>query len=72
MNLAKNHDFEEFSFQELVNSGQQMLTKVALLKNMMFQLSKSVPHVILKVLQQIISFSKDWPFFEGEMCMKNQ
>ena len=23
VNLAKNHDFEEFSFQELVNSGQQ-------------------------------------------------
>ena len=47
MNLAKNHDFEEFSFQELVNNGQQMLTKVFLLKNMMSQLSKTVPEVIL-------------------------
>ena len=47
MNLAKNHDFEEFSFQELVNSGQQMLTKVVLVKNMMSQLSKTVPYLIL-------------------------
>ena len=47
MNLTKNHDFEEFSFQELVNNGQQMLTKVILLKNMMSQLSKTVPEAIL-------------------------
>ena len=53
MNLAKNHDFEELSFQELVNNGQQMLTKVVLVKNMMSQLSKTVPEVILSFLQQL-------------------
>ena len=35
MNLAKNHDFTEFSFYQmnLVHSGQQMLNKVVLVKN---------------------------------------
>ena len=47
MNLAKNHDFTEFGFYQIVNSGSQMLTKVALVKNMMSQLSKTVSEVIL-------------------------
>ena len=39
MNLAKNHDLTEFSFHQknLVHSGQQMLTKVALVKNVVTQ-----------------------------------
>ena len=59
MNLAKNHDFEEFSFQELVNSGQQTLTKVALVKNMMFQFSETVPDVILSFPEHFKIF---WTF----------
>ena len=58
MNLTKNHDFEEFSFQELVNNGQQMLTKVALVRNMMSQLSKTVPDVILSSSKHFLFFRK--------------
>ena len=63
MNLAKNHDFEEFSFQELVNSGQQMSTKVALVKNMMSQLSKTVPCVILSFPEHFKIPLKNTSFF---------
>ena len=63
MNLAKNHDFEEFSFQDLVNSGQQMLTKVALVKNMMSQLSKTVPYVILSFPEHFKIPLKNTSFF---------
>ena len=63
MNLAKNHDFEEFSFQDLVNSGQQMLTKVAFVKNMMSQLSKTVPYVILSFPEHFKIPLKNTSFF---------
>ena len=47
VNLAKIYDFTEFGFHQIVNGGQQMLTKVALVKNMLSQLSKTVSEVIL-------------------------
>jgi len=58
VNLSKNHNFEKFSFQELVNSGQQLLTKVALMKNMRSQLSKSVSEVILSSSEHFLFFLK--------------
>ena len=48
MNLAKNHDFTEYSFHQIVISRQQNnVDQSALVKNMMSQLSMAVSDVIL-------------------------
>ena len=51
MNLAKNHDLTEFSFHQinLVHSGQQMLTKVPLVKNVVTQHHTAARRVVASV-----------------------
>ena len=58
VNLAKNHDFTEFGFHQIVNNDQQILTKVALMKNMISQIFKTVPNVILSLLEHFLIFCK--------------
>ena len=58
MNLAKNHDFTEFRFHQIVNNGQQMLTQVVSVKNMISQLSKTVSDVILSFSEHVLIFRK--------------
>ena len=58
MSFRQIHILQNLQSQELVNSGQQMLTKVALVKNMMSQLSKTVPDVIFLSLEHFLFFRK--------------
>jgi len=71
MNLAKNHDFKEFSFPQKVNGGQQILTKVALLKNMMSQLSKTGPGIILSLPEQFKVAYKNTTHFMYKIMYKS-
>ena len=72
VNLAKIYDFTEFGFHQIVNGGQQMLTKVALVKNMLSQLSKTVSEVILSFPEHFLISLKNTSFLCTKLCRNSQ
>ena len=58
MSFRQIHILQDLQSQELVNNGQQMLTKVSLVKNMISQLSKTVSDVILSFSEHVLIFRK--------------
>ena len=56
--FRKIHDFTQFWFPQIVNISQRVMTKVALMKNMISQIFKTVPNVILSLLEHFLIFCK--------------